>query len=75
MKETMSSTTINHNSFGGRIYESDFDTEHCSGAVAERIFSDRRFDEQCRKNSEYRENCRLFREAKRKEADCEGSVN
>ena len=46
--------TENHNTYGGRIYLSDFDTDHCQGYMAARIFSDWKFDEQCRKNIELR---------------------
>lgn len=40
----------NHTTFGGTIYFSDFDTTHPSGTIAERIFRDRKFDEQCQRN-------------------------
>lgn len=42
--------TTNHTKFGGLIYPSDFSTITSSGNIAERIASDLRFDENCRKN-------------------------
>lgn len=49
----------NHNTFGGEVYQSDFCTEH-KGArnIAERIISDLRFDEKCRRNILERERIR-----------------
>lgn len=47
-----SSNYTDHSTFGGLIYESDFNTEYCNGNIASRILSDWRFDEQCRKNME-----------------------
>ena len=45
--------TGNHNTYGGYIYISDFNTAYeGSHNIAERIFSDWRFDETCRKNYE-----------------------
>ena len=41
---------VSHTTFGGTIYPSDFNTTQSSGTIAERIFSDRKFDEQCKKN-------------------------
>lgn len=58
-------TTINitknhnlHNTYGGRIYNSDFDTEFSYGNVASRIISDWKFDQQCKKNIENKERMR-----------------
>lgn len=54
-----------HSKFGGVICQSDFDTEHrCKSAknvssIAQRIMSDMRFDEQCRRNIETRNNRRI----------------
>ena len=45
-----------HSTFGGLVYLSDFCTDYRAknnkngSAVAKRIASDRKFDEQCRKN-------------------------
>lgn len=55
MTEKNTYETDNHNTFGGRIYACDFDTEHCRGNMVNRILSDWRFDEQCRINSINRE--------------------
>lgn len=41
--------------FGGKIYESDFNGHATMSNIAERIVSDWRFDEQCLKNSENRD--------------------
>ena len=46
---------VDHRTFGGRIYEYDFETEFAGNnktesSLAGRIFSDWRFDEQCKKN-------------------------
>lgn len=48
--------------FGGIIYQSDFDTDHrynrknakTVSSIAQRIMSDQRFDEQCKRNIEMR---------------------
>lgn len=41
----------NYSTFGGRIHLSDFDTNHPSSfSIIDRIVSDWKFDEQCRKN-------------------------
>lgn len=39
-----------NNTFGGRIYQSDFSDEPGTRNMASRIFSDWRFDYQCLKN-------------------------
>lgn len=49
-----------HTKFGGKIYLSDFETDYKrksntnGSTIAQRIMSDHRFDEQCRKNIEAR---------------------
>lgn len=43
-----------HSTFGGIIYPSDFDTNYSSGIIAQRIISDKNFDEQCRRNIKLR---------------------
>lgn len=51
---------ITHTTFGGLIFLSDFETDYRGhdnnhgSPIAQRIESDRRFDEQCRKNEEFR---------------------
>lgn len=61
MKETFYRTgahEIDHSSFGGIIYLSDFNTDYrrkdtLNGSyIAERIIADREFDRQCRINKE-----------------------
>lgn len=39
-----------HNTFGGEIYQSDFDRHTTMSEIAERILSDEHFDNQCRRN-------------------------
>lgn len=51
--------TYQPNTFGGIIYESDFDTEHRGyeakeSAVASRILNAWKFDQQCLRNAELR---------------------
>lgn len=41
-----------HTTFGGKIYHSDFDRKTTLSEMAEKITSDRKFDQQCRKNAE-----------------------
>lgn len=63
MTKTMSRTRkqegADHTKFGGIIYVSDFNTDirgkdsKNGSAIANRIANDFRFDEQCRKNTEY----------------------
>ena len=43
----------NHSTFGGRIYDYDFYGHPTMSDIAERIMSDWKFDEKCRKNIEY----------------------
>ena len=48
-----------HNTFGGYIYPSDFNTEtgrHANNSIswADRIASDLKYDEQCKRNCESR---------------------
>ncbi len=51
-----------HNTFGGIIYSSDFNTNRketskgTGSSVAARILADKRFDEECKKNVERRQN-------------------
>ena len=50
----------NHSTFSGIIYKGDYDAYHSMSDIAERIASDWKFDEQCRKNE-------IARERKRKD--------
>lgn len=43
-----------YSTFGGIIYPSDFNTNYSSGTIAQRIISDKNFDEQCRRNIKLR---------------------
>lgn len=51
---------VDHSTFGGVIYPSDFETDYrrknsqTGSAIASRIMSDLRFDRQCRQNVENR---------------------
>ena len=51
MKITNIYTTEDHNTFGGTLYDSDFDTTY-SGThnIASRIAADMKFDQMCKKN-------------------------
>lgn len=51
MKITNIYTTEDHNTFGGTLYDSDFDTTY-SGThnIASRIAADMKFDRMCQKN-------------------------
>ncbi len=52
---------VDHSTFGGIIHLSDFETDHRGkdnnngSTIAQRIISDSKFDERCRKNIENRE--------------------
>lgn len=53
--------TENHNTFGGIIFASDFNTDYRGkdsqngSSIASRILSDWKFDEDCKKNTENRD--------------------
>lgn len=52
---TIGKYTVKHNEFGGEIFPSDFCTDYeGSRNIAERIISNWKFDEQCKKNIEAR---------------------
>lgn len=62
MKQTFYRTEIykvNHSTFGGLIYPSDFNTDNSGknnyngSPIAKRIASDDKFDQQCRNNKIY----------------------
>ena len=48
---------VDHRTFGGIIYPSDFDPCYTNGNIASRIENDKKFDEQCRKNLLNRQIC------------------
>lgn len=54
-----------HIHFGGRIYPSDFNTDYRGNdskngsSVAKRIMDDWKFDQQCKRNAEFRSKERL----------------
>lgn len=54
------SYNLDHTTFGGCIYNLDFETDYRGkdnihgSSIAKRIMSDKKFDEQCRKNIEGR---------------------
>ena len=53
MTRTITYGTETHNTFGGEIFQFDFNTSYeGTRNIAERIASEWRFDEQCRKNIE-----------------------
>ena len=47
---------VDHTTFGGLIYPSDFDPSYTNRNIASRIENDKKFDEKCRKNILYRKN-------------------
>lgn len=48
--------TIDRRTFGGNIYDFDYDMNYCSiGFMAERISGDIRFDERCKRAVEQRD--------------------
>ncbi len=58
---TTGNYNVDHSTFGGKIYLSDFETDYRGkdnnngSSIAQRIVSDLIFDEQCRKNIENRD--------------------
>lgn len=59
MKETILQKNYRHETFGGCIYSSDFETEFhgkdkTRSAIADRIFKDWNFDKRCMKNIQNR---------------------
>ena len=54
MKITNIYTTEDHNTFGGTLYDSDFDTTYYLGThnIASRVAADMKFDKMCQKNYE-----------------------
>ena len=53
MKITNIYTTEDHNTFGGTLYDSDFDTTYSeTHNIASRIAADMKFDKMCKKNYE-----------------------
>lgn len=57
----------NHRTFGGNIYNYDYDGYTTMSDIVARIESDRKFDERCKKNIEQRE-----REKERRNNKCFG---
>lgn len=51
---TTSSNYTDHSSFGGYVYNYDFDGYISMSEIAARIISDRKFDKLCKINSEQR---------------------
>ncbi len=47
---------VDHTTFGGIIYTSDFDRKTTLSDIASRIENDRKFDEQCKRNALSRQN-------------------
>lgn len=53
MKITNIYTSENHNTFGGTLYDSDFDTSYPgTHNITDRIVADMRFDKMCKRNYE-----------------------
>lgn len=56
MTDFYTNCETDYTSFGGLIYAADFDTEKGdSRNIADRILSDRKFDERCRRFAEFRD--------------------
>lgn len=53
-KQQMDVPITDHTTFGGKIFFTDFDRKTTLAEVAEKIISDRKFDQQCIKNMEIR---------------------
>ena len=54
---TTSSNYADHSTFGGTVYNYDFDGYNSIKDIASRIMADKRFDEQCKKSLEQRNKC------------------
>lgn len=64
--------TIDRRSYGGKIYDSDFDVEYRSlSYIASRIAGDMRFDERCRRAVEQRDRMKsgFYRENKNSKSE------
>ncbi len=63
---TTGNYNVDHTTFGGEIYLSDFETDYRGkdnrngSFIAKRIVSDLNFDKQCRKNIENRERNKMY---------------
>lgn len=65
MKTGIYTTMTNHDyhsTFGGAVYQGDFDARSSMSDIASRIRSDFKFDERCRTNAEHRQQAKQFRE-------------
>ena len=51
---------IDHTTFGGRIYNGDYDAHTTMSDIAARIISDMRFDKECSRNISGREWKKLY---------------
>ena len=49
-----------HYTYGGRVYEYDFDGYNSMADIAARIETDRKFDKQCEKNAKLRDQGKLI---------------
>lgn len=50
---------VNHSSFGGNIYNHDFDGHTSMGDFASRIISDMEFDKHCEQEAKHRDRQRI----------------
>ena len=50
-----------HSAFGGKVYDYDFDGYNSIADITNRILSDLKFDNACRKNSENRDMKQKFK--------------
>ena len=63
---TPTSNYTDHSTFGGYVNNGDFFTEYPQkkGEYAERIISDWKFDQQCKRNAENRDRSKQFKQQK-----------
>ena len=55
---------VDHSTFGMNIYRGDFDSWNYMSDIADRIVSDWRFDQQCKKNAQNRDKNKKIKEQK-----------
>lgn len=53
---------VDHSTFGMNIYKGDFDGWNSMSNIAERIISDWKFDQQCKRNAENRDRSKQFKQ-------------
>lgn len=56
------SNYADHSTFGGNVYNYDFEGYNSISDIAARIISDKKFDEKCKKNTLYRDRSKKIQE-------------